>query len=219
MGTQQGSLRALAPYRERSFVPKNARLTDKDELQGLYRSLLDRAIGSAADLEAWLLDLSEIDAAVAQAASILYIEMTCQTDDPAKAKAYQDFVEHVEPVLKPLHDALNRKYLQLRETIPLDEQRYLVHDRAVRTAVEMFVEKNIPLQTELALLSQEYQTVCGAMTVAFDGKERTLPEMARFLLEPDRPLRERAWRATAERRLRDKEKLEELFQKMLALRH
>ncbi|NTV29018.1 MAG: M3 family oligoendopeptidase [Candidatus Omnitrophica bacterium] len=209
----------LIPYAARKFVPADASLTDKETLLGMYQVLLDRPVKSSDELERWLLDLSELDAAVSQAAGILYVSMTCQTDDPVRAGQYQDFIEKVEPALKPLHDALNRKYLKLRETIAMDAGRYLVHDRAVRAAVEMFVEKNIPLQTELALLSQEYQALCGAMTVEFDGKEHTLPEMSRYMEDPDRDLRERAWRATAQRRLKDKDRIEQLFQKMFDLRH
>ena len=213
------SIKDLPPYQKRSFVPEHARLTDAEQLKELYNILVERPVSSKDELEQWIFDLAELDAAVSQAASVIYIEMTCQTDDAGKAKAFQDFVQNVEPVLKPIHDALNRKYLEIRETISLDEQRYLVHDRAVRTAVEMFVDKNVPLQTELSLLSQEYQALCGAMMVDFDGRERTLPEMTKFLQEQDRGLRERAWRATAKRRLRDSEKMEDLFQKMLVLRH
>jgi len=87
----------------------------------------------------------------------------------------------------------------------------------------LFVAKNVPLQTEVDLLSQEYQTLCGAMTVVFEGQERTLPEMGKYLLEPDRILRERAWRAAAERRCKDQDKFEDifdrLFQKRVAMAH
>jgi oligoendopeptidase F len=84
--------------------------------------------------------------------------------------------------------------------------------------VELFRYQNVPLQTEEALLSQQYQTLCGAMTVEFDGEECTLPQMRKFLLEPDRTVRESAWRTVARRRLADRDKLEELFARMLGLR-
>ena len=59
-----------------------------------------------------------------------------------------------------------------------------MHDRALRMDVELFAEENVPLQTKVDLLSQEYQKVSGAMTVTFDGKECTLPEMGKYLLKP-----------------------------------
>jgi len=162
--------------------------------------------------------LSELDAAVDQEYSIRHIRMTCQTDDQSRADAYKYFVEEILPAVKPVADKVNKKYLAARDLYPLDEKRYEVYDRATRMDAAMFREQNIPLQTEVDLLSQEYQTICGAMMVNFQGQERTLQQMNKFLLEPDRALRESAWRATSERRMRDKDKLEEIFGKMLTLR-
>jgi oligoendopeptidase F len=209
---------SLPPYRPRTFVPAEADLTLAATVTALYQKLLDRPAGTAAELERWLLDRSELEAALAEVGSILYIRMTCQTDDAARAEAYRQFVETVEPAVKPLADALNRKYLAERAKIVLDQRRYEVHDRGLRADVELFRQENVPLQTEEALASQEYQTVSGAMTVSFQGRERTLPEMARFLLEPNRTVRESAWRATAARRLVDRERLEEIFERLFKLR-
>ena len=44
-----------------------------------------------------------------------------------------------------------------------------------------FREENVALETEVDLRTQEYQTTIGAMTVVFEGKERTLPEMGKIL--------------------------------------
>ena len=208
----------LKPYQKRRFVTDSADLTDKDIVVGFYRQLEERPVNSAKALEQWLLDRSELDAAVSQAGSILYIRMTCHTDDKAIAGVYTKFIQTVSPAVKPVNDRLNHKYLELRAQFPLDAKRYEVHDRAVKTDVGLFVEKNVPLQTEVDLLSQEYQTVCGAMTVVFEGQERTLPEMGKYLLEPDRVLRERAWRAAAERRSQDKDKFEDIFDKLFQKR-
>ncbi|MBF0122275.1 MAG: M3 family oligoendopeptidase [Candidatus Omnitrophica bacterium] len=213
------SFRSLPVFEKRRFVPEGAVLTKKDEVAALLKILLDREMGSLGDLERLILDRSEFDAALGQAGSILYIEMTCDTADSAKAKAYQDFVENVEPVVKSLEHALNEKILKAQEVFSLPAGRYEIYLRSARAEVELFVDKNIPLQTEVALLSQEYQTVCGAMMVDFEGQERTLPEMSKFLLESDRDLRERAWRATSERRMKDKDRVEEIFDKMRNLRH
>src|SRR5262249_16737572 len=59
---------------------------------------------------------------------------------------------------------------------------------------------------------------CGAMTVNFHGTEHTLPQMARYAEELDRSTREGAWRAVTERRLKDAAAMEDIFDKMLALR-
>lgn len=213
------NLNDLPKYQKRSFVPDDADLSDVKIVTGLYEKLFMRAIRSSKELEAFILDRSELDAAVGQHGSILYIYMTCQTDDPKKAAAYTAFIETIVPAVKPLEDRLNHKFLKDLEIYGLDEQRYQVYIRDVKCNTELFVDDNVALQTKIDLLSQEYQTVSGAMTVEFEGKERTLPEMSKYLLDPDRGLREKAWRATAERRLKDKDKLEEIFDKMRELRN
>ncbi|MFA5259767.1 MAG: M3 family oligoendopeptidase, partial [Candidatus Omnitrophota bacterium] len=115
------------------------------------------------------------------------------------------------------HD-LDLKFLALADDFPLVAPFDGVYEREVRADVQLFREENIPLATDLELLSQEYQTICGAMVVFFDGEERTLPQMSQYLQNPDRRLRETAWRAVAERRLSEQARFNELFDRMVALR-
>ncbi|MDP2654796.1 MAG: M3 family oligoendopeptidase [Candidatus Omnitrophota bacterium] len=209
----------LPKYRSRRFVPAEARLTDKEEVVRLYEALLGRDIRSASELEIWLQDRFEMDAAVSQAGEVLYIRMTCQTDDAKRSGDYKDFVENILPSVKQLEHRLNEKYWALKKDWPLDAAKYRVYDRSVETDLALFREENIPLLTKVQLLSQDYQTVCGAMTVPWDGKDLTMPQVGRFLMDPDRPTRERAWKGMAHRRLDDRDKLDKLFDEMLALRH
>ena len=211
-------LSELPVYQKRTFVPEKADLTDLTTVVGLYEKLEKQPINSKKDLERWLLDRSEVDAATSQAGSVLYIRITCQTDDPQHAGAYTKFIQTILPAIKPINDRLNRKYVHCRGSFSLDAQRYEVYDRAVKTDIELFVEKNVPLQTKVDLYAQEYQTVCGAMTVQFNGKEQTLPQMSKYLFEQDRSLRQAAWMATAERRIKEKEKIEKIFEDLFELR-
>jgi oligoendopeptidase F len=84
--------------------------------------------------------------------------------------------------------------------------------------VALFREENVPLETGEARLKQQYQKITGAMTVVFRGVEHTLPQMARYLDETDRALRQEAWELVARRRLQDREALDDIFDQLLALR-
>ncbi len=211
-------LTKLIPYVNRKFVPKEANLTDAATVKGLYEQLLKAPINSSEDLENWLMNRSELDAALSQAGSILYINMTCHTDDAKTASLYSEFIQNIPPAIKPINDELNKRYLKLLKDYPLDQNRYEVYNHSTQVDIELFVEANVPLQTQVDMLSQEYQTVCGAMSVNFEGKEQTLPQMGKYLLETDRKKREDAWRAVAKRRLADKDKLQDIFKKMFDLR-
>jgi len=208
----------IPPYQPRRFVPDNVDLSNVGQVVMLYNKLYERDITSTEHLESFLLDRSELDAVLGQHEAVLYIRMTCQTDDPARAQAYKKFVETILPAVKPLMDKLNRKYLDACKGFSLNKKRYEVYDRDTKADVELFREENVPLQTQEELLSQEYQTICGAMTVNFQGKEYTMAQMRKFLEQTDRSVRESSWRAAAQRRLQDVRRLDEIMDKMLILR-
>jgi oligoendopeptidase F len=213
------NLEKIPAYQKRSFVPETFKISTPESLVEFYKKLIDRKLSSSKDLEGWLLDRSELEAVIDQEASIRYIRMTCQTDHEPFAQDYQYFIETIAPVIKPLQDDLNKKFLEMSKKFPLDPKRYGVYIKDVQTDVDIFRKENVPLQTKIDLLSQEYQKICGAMTVVFKGEEQTLAQMGRYLQEPDRKVREEAWRLMAERRLKDKVQLDQIFNDMLKIRH
>ncbi len=206
-------------YQPRSFVPEGIDFNDRSEAVELYTQLLERSIHSSHDLEEWLKDCSELASAIDQHGAVLYILMTCDTTHADYGYNYQQFIKMVVPAIKPLGDELNRKYLAMNDQFPLDAKRYFVFHRAVQTDVDLFWAENVPLETDIQLLSQEYQSVFGNMTVSFEGQDLTLPQMSKFQQETDRGLRERTWRLTAQRRYQDQDRLESIFERMFSIRH
>ena len=208
----------LPKYQPRAFVPNDADLQNADAVADLFAALIERDISSREEFERWVLDCSELSSAVDQAGAILYIYMTCRTLDAQCAEDYKNFIQDVIPAVKPLGDELNQKFLRLNQVFPLDANRYRVFERNIKADVELYCSENVPLETDIRLLAQEYQSIFGAMTVNFQDREYTLPAMARFQLETDRGLREETWCLTARRCQQDAARLEQIFETMLALR-
>jgi len=210
----------LPAYKPRKFVPQAIDLGDWPQIAPLFDQLERRAAraNSAAALEHWLLDWSEISAALDEESSGRYIAMTCHTDNPDAEKAYLHFVENVEPQLKPRQFALEKIYVAHPLCAKLPKERFRVFDRDIKSHVELFRPENIPLETEEARLSQQYQKLSGSLTVNFRGEEKTLVQMGRYLEEPDRALRQEAWELVTQRRLQEVDKFEDVFEKMLKLR-
>lgn len=202
----------------RRWLPIDAGFSTWERIEPHYRSLIDRAINSHAELEKWLSDVGELNAAVGQEGVKRYVAMTCQTDDSEREAAHLEFVREIEPRLKPVQNAIREKYLDSPHRVGLSRERYLVFDRAQENRRALYREANIPRETELAELEQQYQKVIGAMTVEFRGEERTPSQMAPFLEETDREVRKEAWERVANRRLAEKERLDDLFDRMIALR-
>src|SRR5438105_5039047 len=105
-----GKLPAAKP---RTFVPQNIDLGDWSQIAPLFDQLEARASAakSAAERERWLLDWSELNAALDEESSRRYIGMTCHTDNAEAEKAYLHFVEKIEPQLKSRQFALEKIYL------------------------------------------------------------------------------------------------------------
>ncbi len=233
----------LPAYQPRKFVPPTIDLGDWPQIAPLFDQLEKRAAQcqSAAELERWLLDWSELSAALDEEAARRYIAMTCHTDNAEAEKAYLYFVENVEPKLKPRQFELETIYIThpLRAELlaigapasdpartddnepgrrPALRPRYQVFDRDVKNHVELFRPENIALETEEAKLCQQYQKLSGSLTVNFRGSEKTLVQMGRYLEEPDRALRQEAWELVVKRRLQEAEKFEDIFDQLIELR-
>ena len=52
----------------------------------------------------------------------------------------------------------------------------------------------------------------------FKGEEKTLPQMARYLEEPDRAIRQEAWELVSKRRLEEKNRFDEIFDQLIRIR-
>jgi oligoendopeptidase F len=207
---------AVAPKRQ--FVPQNIDLSDWSQIEPLAKQLQERSINSAPELEKWLLDFSELYSAFDEYGSRKYIDKSCHTEDKQIEQAFLHFVENIEPKFKPVFFALQKKFLDSPYRSELTEKRFEILTRSWKADVELFRDENVPLETDVTKLVTDYDKICGAMMVNFRGKEYTLQQLARFTEEPDRATREEAWTLSTNRRMQDKDKIEEIFDKLLPLR-
>src|SRR5829696_718329 len=158
----------------RKFVPREVDASDFSKLEPLFRSLLDRQIHSAAELEHWLADLSELTAVVDEFGSRKYIDKSCHTDDKQIEAAYMNFVENVEPKIKPIFFELQKKFLQSPFAKEMRGNRFEMLMKKWRVDVELFRDENVPIETQITKTVTEYDKICGEMMVNFQGKDYTL---------------------------------------------
>jgi oligoendopeptidase F len=201
----------------RRFVPDGADMGRWEAIEPLGEALLARAVESVPALERWVEDRTELTACVLEVKHARYIAMTMQTDDPDRERGYLSWVQDIEPRWKLLDNRLDQAYLHnpVRRAAP---ETYHVMDRLIQNSADLYRDENVPLETAEEELKQQYQKLMGAMTVTFRGDERTMQQMLPFLEEPDRVTRQTAWELMAGRRLADEEALEDLFDRLLAVR-
>jgi oligoendopeptidase F len=203
----------------RHFVPTDFVVTDWQHLEPFFKDLLERTIDSKESLEQWLHDQSELEAVVSEDACWRQIKMTCDTQNKSLEEAFNFFCIELQPNIQPYADALNKKLVNHPLTKELDTNQYFTYLRTVRKSIELFREENIPIQSELAVMQQQFGVISAKMTVTINGEEYTLQQAAKFFHNPDRNLREEAYRKIQERRLQDTDALNSLYNQLLEKRN
>ena len=204
---------------ERHFLPEEFVITDWTRLEPYFQELDQRPLPDRKALEKWLEDMSELDAVISEDASWRQIRMTCDTENKELEEAFTYFCMEIQPRIQPYADQLNRKLIENPHTQELDQKQYFTYLRSVKQRIELFREENIPLQAELSVLAQQFGVISGKMTVQVNEKEYTLQQASKFLESPDRSLREEVYRKIQERRLQDKDALNELYSRLIGLRN
>lgn len=210
----------LPAYKPRNFVPADFKVSGWDVIEPLFDQLENdlELCESSASLEAWLLKVSEVGAILDEDGSRRYIAMTCHTSSDEAKGAYLDFVENIEPHLKERFFQLAKKFVSHPQRENLPKERYEILNRDWQSMVDLFREENVPLETEESKLGQQYQEKMGALTVEFQGEEKTLVQMGVYLQETDRSVRQEAWERVAGRRLQVSEECDRQFDDLKDLR-
>ncbi|GHM98594.1 oligoendopeptidase F [Cytophagales bacterium WSM2-2] len=204
----------------RKFIPENFQVSSWDELKPFFEKLVQMPITNEKELKQWLRDRSELESVVSEDMGWRYIRMTCYTDKEEYSKAYQDFVQNIQPHMAPYSDLLNKKVLDSQWSASLMKERgFDLMMRNLKKEVELFREENIPLFTEISTETQKFAEVSGAMTVHIGDQEMTLPQAGVLLQSTDRAKREEVYKKITERRLKDKQTLDDLYSRLISLRH
>lgn len=188
--------------------------------EAYLKELVTRDWTTKAEFVQWLKDKSELEAVLEEDLAWRYIRMTIDTTDEEKSAAYRFFVTEIQPNLAPYEDQLNNKMVQAPWIGELsNEEAYAIYFRSVRTALELFREENIALETEINTLSQEYGAITGQQTIEYDGKTLTMPQASVLLKNPNEAVRKEVYDLIVDRRRQDREQLDDLFTKLVKLRH
>ncbi|HWY38371.1 MAG TPA: M3 family oligoendopeptidase [Bacteroidia bacterium] len=206
-------------FMKRNYLAEGFAINTWDDLEPVYNELLSREITSATQLEKWMLDVNELEAAVSENFAWRYIKMSCDTDNEELIKSYEFFVTAIEPEMAPLSDKLNKKLVNSPFVDQLDQKKYFTYLRSVKNSIELFREENIELNSQLASKSQQYAAITGKQTITYEGKELTLQQASLYFKNTDRKVREEVYRIIQDRKAQDESALNALFEELLQLRH
>lgn len=203
----------------RTYLPSTLAVNGWEDVAPYFSELLERLVPDVVALERWLKDLSELEAVLSEEGAWRYIRMSLDTRDTEMGKRYNDFNAEVLPNAEQWTDKLQRKLMALPQVEALVGEGYPVYLRGIREQLRIFREANVPIQVELRGMAQEYGALIGAMNVTWKGEQITLPKAAAILESIDRSEREAIYRRISVRRAQDRDKLDALFDRMVAKRN
>lgn len=180
-----------------------------------YFAALQTAEITPTDIDEWLLYWSDLRRLVGEALATLSIQKTIDTTDVAKEQAYLDFIENVLPQVMVADQVLKQRLLALALE---DRDDLALILRAMRNEADLFRDENVPLQTRLAKLDNDYDKVTGGLKTDWNGEPHNLSQLGQYQMDKDRQVRERAWNMTMDLWLSQREMLNKLYADMLELR-
>jgi oligoendopeptidase F len=208
----------IIPKKIRNYIPQALEMK-WETLSPIFDELLNRKLETLTELEQWLKDKSELEAALEEDFAWRYIRMSCDTNNEKLVQDFQYFATEIEPKISPIANELNIKLVNHELVDELDPEKYFVYLRAIRKSLEIYRKENIELFTSLQVSQQKYQGISGAMSVHLNDQEYTLEQAATFLKDVTRQVREDAWKSIQQRRLVAKDELNTLFDELVATRH
>jgi oligoendopeptidase F len=169
---------------------------------------------SDTSLDEWVMDWSDLNRMVSEMFARLWVATTMYTSDPEVKERFNSFLDETFTPSLAANQALKQKLL----ASGLEPVGFEIPLRNMRVEAEIYRESNLPLLNEEKKLINEYDEVIGAQTVVWEGREVTTTQLQPVYLSPDRSKREKAWRVCMERRLGDRQKLNDLWVTLLDLR-
>lgn len=195
--------------------------TDADSILALtwadyepyYRDLEARPL-SEENIQDWLSDWSRLAETADEQYWHLNIATTVDTADAQIEEQFNKYIEEIQSHVKTAEQRLKDKLL----ASGLSPKGFETALRRMQAEAEIFTEENLPLLAEEQKLTTEYNKLRGALTVLWEGEERTYTQMLAFLYEPDRSLRQRAWEAREARLIQERQNINELWEKFMSVR-
>jgi oligoendopeptidase F len=203
----------------RKYLPETLVVDGWQTIEPFFKELLERNINSKEEMEKWLLDMSEVEAMLNEDFCWRQIKMTCDTNNKQLEESFNFYCTEIQPKIQPFAFELNKKLVNSPFINQLDHEKYFTYLRTIRKSIDLFREENVILKSELAVLQQHYGMITGKMSIEVNGKEYTLQQAAKFFESDDRKLREEVYRKINERRLQDKDKLNQLFTQLVQKRN
>jgi oligoendopeptidase F len=203
----------------RIFLAEDLKIDSYADIKPYFDQLLDEPVNTLDDFKTWLRKSSELEAVLEEDMAWRYIRMTINTADKEASAAYEKFVNEINPPVSEASNLLNKKLSDSPFKNSLTDEADKIYLKKVESAIEIFREENIDLSSKTQNLAQEYSGIIGAQLIHYNGQDLTGPQAAKFLRDPNRDVRKEVYDLLFERKNKDNEALENIFDQLVQTRH
>jgi oligoendopeptidase F len=206
-------LDGVGGVRTRPASPDAFKEATWDDVLPYYEELDARPL-DAGNVEEWLADWSRFESLLSEASALASYDYSRDTADPARESAQLRFGTQISPKAQERRVRLQERLVKLgyvRAGLETTIERF-------RNQMRIFNEANVPLSAELSRLTTEWSKLIGAMSVDWEGVEKTPAQLLPYLEAPDRPVRERAFKLRAKPYIEQRDAIADIFDTMYDLR-
>jgi len=201
----------------RKYYSEDLKFTEWNTVKEELEKLEKYEINSKKDLIEFMKRKSEFEAALSEEMAWKYIRMTCNADKPEFSKDFNEFYSKVISPTEAYDFKLKKKFYESPFRKELGSE-YDLLNKIISKDIEIFREENIPLKVKEQELSSKYGEIISKLTVEFKGEEKTLSQMGVYQKDPDRKIREEAWKLVGAKVLEVKDELNDLFDQLKEIR-
>jgi len=204
--------------RKRRFFPEELDITNWENVEKEMKKLESEEINSAQELILFMEKTCELSDILAEEIAWRYITMTRFADKEEYAQKYNDFYAGIIAKAQPYDFKFNKKFYESPFRKELDEKKYAHLNKIISNKIELFREENIPLRIKEKELANKYGAAFSKLTVKYKGEEKTLSQLAPFLKDPERKVREEVWNLRLNKIMEKHDEFNGLFDEMKELR-
>jgi oligoendopeptidase F len=193
--------------------------TDVALLETKFRELTERKIRSVEDLEKWIQDESRLLIQLNDWKKRISVEFKCDITDKVIKERYKYSSEVVEPLEKKYKLLFNEFLLNNEFMSQLNKDIYGRFINLRTSESKLLNESNIPLETEEQKLIKQYYSIIGSIKIEWSNEQKTRTQVLADLNNPDRKIREMAWRRIHKAEQKIKPDLDEILNQLIKIRH
>ncbi len=182
---------------------------------------LTAKVQSAEDYQqarACMMEMDEISKELTTTFSIVHIRHTVDTTDEYYEKE-NEYLNETYPTVMPYLIALNQAFMGSKFKADFEAEFGKKIFVQMELQQKAFCEANIPLMQKEAKLTDEYQKIMASAAIEFEGQTLNLYGIQKYFEHEDREKRKAAFQAYSDFYHSHEERLEEIWDELIAIRN